>query len=297
VSSVELLNAPCAIVDCGPTDYAYCYLNDDNTQWLYQGVASELGIRFLRGSTTGGDVVHIYDGSDPFNSVPTDVSGDLANTLVTSSNVDNVLLFEVDADGILSCEDGYATEWDYVVACYDGCTQPVASFTNACISDAQFTVTVSLTEIGSSGSVNITNDGGAPMVVATSAGSYTVGPFASSSTVNIEVEGASVLCSWTSPAQTRDCTGVGIEEQVVDLLNMFPNPSEGIIRLVLPEVTDDNMAFVVRDMAGRAVSEHIITGTAGSEVVVDLGHLPGGLYIATLHNGARSHTGKLNILH
>jgi hypothetical protein len=297
VSSVELLNAPCAIVDCGPTDYAYCYGNNDNAQWLYQGQDAPLGIRFRRGSTFGTDRITIYNGSDPFSSPGEQFSGDLANQLATVDNAANELLFEVDADGILGCEDGYATEWDYVVACYDDCMQPIASFTTACLSNTQFNVTVTISEIGSSGSVNITNDGGAPTVVATAAGTYTVGPFASASTVNIEVEGASVLCSWTSPAQFRDCTGVGVEELHPNTLQLYPNPSEGWFRLDLPAAINGAVNLRVLDLQGRALAWKGAVQADGRTFDLDLSALPNGAYMVIVNSDRTVYTGKVQVAH
>jgi hypothetical protein len=117
----------------------------------------------------------------------------------------------IDAPAFWSCEEGYATPWEYVVACYDGCTQPEATFSvvHDCDVD-QFSIEVTVAQIGSTGSVSIINDGGAATVTATAAGTYTVGPFASQDQVRVDVVGASVLCTWTSPVLTFDCSVVGI---------------------------------------------------------------------------------------
>lgn len=297
VSSVELVNTPCAIVGCGPTEYTYCYENTDNSQWLYQGEGAPLGIRFRRGSTFGSDRARIYNGSDPFSSSPTDLSGSLANSLVTSTNAANALFVEVNSDGVLSCEDGYAAEWEYVVACYDGCTQPVASFSSACISSTQYMVTVTITEIGSAGSVSITNDGGAATVSATAAGTYTVGPFASASTVTLEVEGASVLCSWTSPEQFRDCAGVGMEELQANTLQLYPNPSEGHFRLDLPATVSGDTELRVLDLQGRVLVRRGAVQAQGRTLELDLSGFPNGSYIVTLSSGQGVHTGKVQVVH
>jgi len=295
ISSVSLLNEPCPVVDCGPSDYTYCYLNGSNIPRLYQGEALQLGIRFRSGSTFGNDLARVYNGVDEFSATPTDLSGDFANALVTSTNDDFALLLSAQSDAQLSCEDGYATEWDYVVACYDGCTQPTATFAVVPVCPNGFNVTVSLTAVGSAGTVSITNDGGAPVVAASAVGTYTVGPFSSMEEVNIEVVGASVLCSWTSPKLTYDCS-VGVAEQVIGTLQLFPNPSQGLLRVVVPEGADGSLDLTVRDMAGRSVAQQTVVGRAGNEIVLDLSHLPNGLYLTTLGHEAMWYTGKVNIL-
>lgn len=211
---------------------------------------------------------------------PTDLSGDLANELVTSTNVDFALLLTAASDGVLSCEDGYATEWDYVVACYDGCTQPTASFAVGPDCDnEQFSITVNLTAVGSTGTVSITNDGGAPAVTATAIGTYTVGPFDSQDEVNVEVVGASLLCSWTSPKLTYDCTGVGIAERAERTLRLYPNPSEGMFRLELPEGSNGSVVPSGADLQGRIVLRKGLSTNAGKVFELDLTTLPSGAYM------------------
>lgn len=297
VSSVPLINDPCPVVDCGPTDYTYCYLNNDNMQRLYQGDGLPVGIRFRSGSTYGADAARVYDGVDDLTT-PTDLSGDLANELVTSTNVDFALLLTAASDGVLSCEDGYATEWDYVVACYDGCTQPTASFAVGPDCDnEQFSITVNLTAVGSTGTVSITNDGGAPAVTATAIGTYTVGPFDSQDEVNVEVVGASVLCSWTSPKLTYDCTGVGIAERAERTLRLYPNPSEGMFRLELPEGSNGSVDLQVLDLQGRIVLRKGLSSNAGKVFELDLTTLPSGAYMIMMNDTQHVYSGKVQIVH
>ena len=214
--SPVLLNAPCTVQDCGPTTYTYCYADNETSQWAYQGENDqEIGIRFIRGTVGLGDDLTYYNGLDIDNLAPTDISWGLANKLITSGppSTDHALVLALQADNAVSCanEDplfGASEEWEYVVACYDGCTQPQASFSTACVSTTQYEVVVNITNIGSTGSAQITNNGGAATVAATAAGTYTVGPFNAGTPVTVEVEGASVLCTWTSPALVQDdCSG------------------------------------------------------------------------------------------
>jgi hypothetical protein len=221
----------------------------------------------------------------------------LANVLRTSTNPQFALFMELTSNALASCDDGSFAAMDYVVGCHGGCTQPVATFTSECISANQYNVTVTISEIGSAGSATITNDGGAATVAATAAGTYTVGPFASQATVHIEVEGANALCSWTSPAQSRDCTGVGISEQQSNVLSLYPNPSEGQFRLDLPSSLDGTTDMRVLDLQGRVLVQRGAIQAEGPTMVLDLSGFPNGTYIVMLHSERSVYTGKVQVVH
>lgn len=301
VQSVSLINAPCAIEGCGPAEYSRCYGDHEMTQVMYaSGGTEEVGIRFRRGSTVWGDDVAILNGVEP-DAAPLifqSSGGDLANVMRASTgpNTDRSLILSLLSDGSGSCTTGEALAWDYVVACYDGCTQPQASF--AVVHDCDnngFNILVDITDIGSAGAVVITNDGGAPAVNATVAGTYSVGPFPSQEVVNIEVEGASVLCSWTSPALTFDCTTVGIREHVLGQLVLFPNPTDGWVRIRIPHGMQDDAMLVLHDVSGREVASTRVLATSGTEQVFDWSGLPNGVYSVAIVSEDVKHIARINI--
>ena len=296
LESVEFLNEPCPVVSCGPDEYEYCYVPNDASQWLYQGNGQPIGIRFISGSMGLNAEALIYDG-DPFEVLPEAYPGDLANVMQFSTNDDDQLLLAIDAPAFWSCDEGYATPWEYVVACYDGCTQPEATFSvvHDCDVD-QFSIEVTVAQIGSTGSVSITNDGGAAAVTATAAGTYTVGPFASQEQVRVDVVGASVLCTWTSPVLTFDCSVVGINGQDAARLQVAPNPSEGMFRITLPEATTGSSELTVHDLQGRTVHQ-LRTQAAGPVVELDMFDVPSGSYFLTLQQGGRRYTGMIQVVH
>lgn len=296
--SGPLVNEPCAVLDCGPTDYTHCYGNDANTQWLFQGEGESVGIRFRKGSLGGNDVIRIHDAVDPFSVTPwSQTAGDIANVLRTSTNPQFSLFMEMNSNPSGSCDDGLLDPWDFVVGCHGGCTQPVATFATACLSADEFNVTVTITEIGSTGSVNITNDGGAPAVAATAAGTYTVGPFASATTVHIEVVGANELCSWSSPAQILDCNDVGIAEFGANSLRLYPNPSEGQFRLELPSTLEGNVDLRILDLQGRVLVQRGAVQAEGPTMDLDLSGYPNGTYIVMLQSERSVYTGKVQVVH
>lgn len=297
-----LINEPCALVDCGPTTYTYCYADNEERQWAYQGADGQhIGMRFLEGTMGLGDVGTMYDGLDIMGGAPpqTIPGGSLVNKLYTSTTDDHALVMELMADNAMSCQDadplfGTSTPWKYVVACYDGCTQPQATFASTCLSQTQFQVEVTITNIGNTGNATITNNGGAANVAATAVGSYSVGPFTAGIPVTLNVEGASILCTWTSPAMDPDCSTVGIAEVAGDRMHLYPNPSNGTFQLELPKGVNGTTRVEVTDLTGRLVAQETVQG---SSTGLHLEHLPNGLYTVTAKGANASFTSKISIQH
>ncbi len=296
VLSGVIMNGTCPIVGCGPEVYTYCYANDSVAHFGYQSDdGGRIGIRFLSGTVASGDVLNIYDGLDPLMSSPLfsgDNGGNLANLMVTTSNanMDHALLVEVVSNGWGSCETGQALPWDYVVACHDGCTQPAASFSTVrdC-NQGTYMVSVQVTDMGSAASLSITNDGGAGMLTATAVGTYTVGPFALSDSVQVTVQGESVLCAVGSPLLHESCE-VGINEQASNGMRIFPNPGDGAFRLEMPNGFGGQGRLEVLDITGRSVAGVVLQEDSGRGVDCNLGHLPAGRYILILtYGGSRAY--------
>ncbi len=300
--SLALVNDPCAFQSCGPDNYTYCYTNNDPSQWLYQSTGNErIGIRFRSGTVPDPDLVQAFDGSDPFTSSPLfngNNGGDLRNLLLTTSasNLDNALLLAVSSNAYGSCADGGAQPWNYVVACYDGCTPPAASFTTIpdC-GNGQFRIAVEVTSLGSASSASITNDAGAATVAVNAAGTYQVGPFPLGTSVVVELEGASVLCSVNSATLIENCD-VGVHEVSVERIGIYPNPGDGNFQLVMPNGFGWQGQLEVRDLAGRTMARQMLLGGSGRGVYCNLGHLPAGSYTITVTNQERIAQGRLVIV-
>lgn len=303
-SSAPQINAPCVLQGCGPTVYTYCYSDNESRQWAYQGtVGQEIGVRFIRGSLGLGDQLRTYNGLNIDDLTPT-VSGwgTLANKLITSGapSTDRAVVMDLQSDASMSCmnEDplyGSSEEWEYVVACYDGCTQPKATFTTECLNATQFNILVTLSDIGSGNSVSITNNGSAPVVSANALGTYTVGPFLNDVPVTVEVEGTSILCTWTSSVLTANCINIGIDEEDSARLRVFPNPSNGSFRVELPEGISGSVQMQVLDVAGRLVGSQSVN--ASSSVTLDLEYLPTGLYTLVVQGATQRTATTISIQH
>lgn len=299
--SAPLLNAPCALVGCGPDTYTHCYGNNEVSQWAYQGEAGqEIGIRFIRGNVQYGDNLQSFNGLDIDDIQGINLPNNLANHLITSGppSTDQALVLSLQSDNSSSCADGELPygEWEYIVACYDGCTQPKANFTRACVSPTQFEVSVNITDMGSTPAVQITNNGGAPAVTATATGTYAVGPFPVDIPVTVEVKGASVLCTWTSSPlvkNTDDCLGTGIRAETTNELRLYPNPGNGIFHVEVPSTMTGTSLLQVRDLAGRTLSRTEVH--APGLHTLDLGELPSGYYLLSAGNGSITLNGTIII--
>lgn len=300
--SPPLVNNPCPTVGCGPDSYTYCYTNNDGHQWAFQSPGTErIGIRFKAGTLASGDIITIYDGLDPIMSAPLfsgNHGGNLNGLMVATSagNPDHGFMLEAASDASGSCANGQAKPWNYVVACYDGCTPPVATFSTVpnC-TEGNFSISVNVASLGSASSLSIENNGGTAPITATAAGTYSVGPFPVGQQVVVDVQGPSVLCSLNSDTLTEACE-VGIHENDIHLMRIFPNPSDGTFRLVIPKGFGGHCQLEVLDVTGHSVARRVLRGYSGLGVDCDLGYLPAGRYLLVLDDGKDRARAPINIV-
>ncbi len=296
-ASAVLVNEPCAIVDCGPTWYSKCSSPAEVREWLVQGDGGPISVRFPPVYMGWDAKVKVYDGADELASAWT-ITGQSNNELYTSTNAQHMLLIRYTASQYLdyACSEGNSLPLEFVVECGSACVQPTATFSYAeCTVASSFNVLVEVTAVGSTGSVTITNDGGAPVVVANAIGTYTVGPFPSASVVELELEGANEVCSWTSNKMSKDCYGVGIAENTTRTLNLYPNPSEGRFNVSIPKGVSGSLDVQVQDLTGRVVASQHITNGSSHEAVLELGHLPNGAYFVVLQTNSQRFIGRVQV--
>ncbi|MBK9076106.1 MAG: hypothetical protein IPL77_14235 [Flavobacteriales bacterium] len=87
------------------------------------------------------------------------------------------------------------------------CESPVAggqTIVPACGTN-EFSIDVNLTSLGSSATIDLTNDFDANVVTANATGIWTVGPFPSGTTVTVTLEATNALCDVTLTPQTYNC--------------------------------------------------------------------------------------------
>ncbi|MFT3886195.1 MAG: T9SS type A sorting domain-containing protein [Flavobacteriales bacterium] len=300
--SAEQVNEPCAVVDCGPTRYTRCLRPSEVHDWLLQGDGRPISVRFLPAYFGWNASVVVYDGGDdtaPPHSLSTGgFWGGTNNEVFTSTNPEHQLLVHVVASTYsdYACSAGNGAPLDFVVGCVEACDQPKVTFSYAdCTVPTSFSVLVNVTDLGSGGSVTLSNDGGAPAVVASTTGTYTVGPFTSGDTVTVNVEGANTICTWTSSKLTKDCRDMGIGDASMRPVSLYPNPNDGRFTLELPQEMTGSTQLQVLDLTGRSVIQQRVSGTG--RVSVELSELPNGLYTVVLRNNERTATGRISIQH
>lgn len=301
-ASLPLVNSTCPLVTCGPVEVDYCYENDDDSQWGYQSAdGGRIGIRFTGGTLASGDNITVYDGLDPFMSVPLfsgNHGGNLTNLLVVSStsNIDQAVLLAMASNGFSACSTGHADPMEYVVACYAGCVQPQVSYTaQANCDQGQFIVDVEVQDMGNAQSLAITNDGGAPAVTVTATGHYSVGPFTVGDTLTVMIDGEEVLCGLISPLLHAECE-VGVAENARDRMRIFPNPGNGAFRMEVPTGFAGTGQLEVFDVTGRTVQQAALRLAGGQAVDLDLEQLPVGRYTIILTNGEKRAYAPVSIM-
>ena len=170
-----------AEVVCGTqTMETYCYVNNDDTGWLYHASngSSNLRLEFTAGTIESGwDEIRIYNGQDVTAPIlfDGDFGGDLSGlTIVTTQPY---LYFEVDSDFSDSCGDEDLTQWDWTVDCFD-CTPGAGNAEVASVDcdKNEFMVDVNITNLGD-GSIVIANDADEETITVTTTGIHTIGPF------------------------------------------------------------------------------------------------------------------------
>ncbi len=182
-------------VDCaaGPLNLTHCYGNNDDTTWLFMSTdGSPVRLTFNAGGIESCcDDILVYDGAD--NTAPLiyqgNNGGDLSGLQFDSTG--DSLFLEIDADGSVSCASGSfccGVEWDFTAVCAT-CVNPTSTFDvrSDCVNGPQFFVDVDVTDLGSAGSVTVSDDQGSAPQVLNAPGLVSFGPFANGTPVNVAV--------------------------------------------------------------------------------------------------------------
>lgn len=186
-------------VVCGqaPVQSTYCYSDLEERLWYYTGTGtSPLRLIIHAGDVSYGDLLVVYDGpTDQSPVLYTSASGAIVGQIVNSSGPQLTMKLVADESGSCAVQEFIAQlEWE--VGCVD-CNPVLANYQviDDC-AQGRFTVSVQIFNMGSASSVSITNDAGAPVVVANGAGQYTVGPFTNGTPVFVTAENtANAYCS------------------------------------------------------------------------------------------------------
>lgn len=77
-------------------------------------------------------------------------------------------------------------------------------------------------------------------------------------------------------------SGVGLDENPLGKLELFPNPNTGVFTISLAEIQNGRMNFTVNSITGKQVYSSDIDSNDQKEFTLDLSHLPKGAYIVTV---------------
>lgn len=307
-NSPLLVNVPCVEEICEPTEFTQCYGYNEFHQWAYKCACEDeqVAIRFFSGTVGYSNTAYWFDGADPGEAGSEQLGaggfwGGLANRFIASNNTDHALVLQVESGNEQSCTDpngtyGASEPWHYIVGCHNGCTQPKGTLNAAdtlCLDETQFELLVNVTDLGSTGTVEITNDAGAPSLTVSQTGIHHAGPFASGTPVSLALEGGSIFCTFELPARSANCSSVGIGEISLSRLALFPNPNNGTFSIELPEGLAGTSHLSVLDVTGRTVAQRPVQGTG--KLAIELPELPNGLYTVLLENNDNVFNGRISI--
>jgi len=199
------------IVDCneGPVNTTFCYFNDIDddpsvaTFTYTSSDGSPLNITFNAGQMEGCCdelVVLDSDGTELYNQNNPNPAG-----LFFQSSGDTISWY-INSDGSVSCENNGYTPFDVTVACAT-CVNPVATYDvrSDCENTPQFFVDVDVTDLGSAGTITVSDDQGSAPQTISAVGLVSFGPFANSTPVVITVANDDdANCSITSTSLTQE---------------------------------------------------------------------------------------------
>ncbi|MGO2401056.1 MAG: gliding motility-associated C-terminal domain-containing protein [Mesonia sp.] len=180
------LNVDCAV---GPQNASFCYGNDETNEIVFtsnDGSVLNLTINAGQMSTFGDDFIILdSDGTTELYNGTGD-GGDLTG-LTFQSTGDNITVRLI-SNGFTSCESNDYTPIDVTVACAT-CVNPEVTYFKDCDpANQEFSIDVEVTDLGSAGSVEISDDQGSAPQTLTTVGIVSFGPYAYTDDVVITTE-------------------------------------------------------------------------------------------------------------
>ncbi|MEH6536259.1 MAG: T9SS type A sorting domain-containing protein [Psychroserpens sp.] len=174
-------------VTCGgaPVNTTYCYDDNEDTLWTFTSSdGSALKVDFIEGYFEDCcDDIIIYDGVDTTGTVlfTSDTNFNNDATGISAFSIGDSMTIRLTSDGSVSCAAGSGTpdlSFDVVCAACLPATGTAVLGTTDCVAGT-FMVDVDVTDLGTSTTVTVSNDGGVASTVVMAIGIINVGPFAS----------------------------------------------------------------------------------------------------------------------
>ena len=200
-------------VDCnaGPVTTTFCYnTGTDNSYVFTSNDGGPLNLVIDSGQVENGwDELIILDsdGTELYNGYGN--AGNITGISFQSSG-DNITLV-VDEDGSISCVSSASIDSITMTVSCATCVNPTVNFemVSDCLNAPQFYVDVDVTDLGSAGSVTISDNQGSSNVSASTTGTYQFGPYANNTDVQINVANDDdVNCFANSSSMTQEFCAV-----------------------------------------------------------------------------------------
>ncbi len=286
ISSTPLTQPFCLdnVVDCtaGPLTLDYCYGNnidddpDSETFTFTSSDGSPLNITFNSGfveACCDELIVFDTDGTELLNDSVGDISG------LTFQSTGDTISFVVNSDGSVSCESGSFPEGiNYTVSCAT-CQNPAATYTvvSDCLNAPQFFVDVDITDIGSAGSLTVSDNQGSANQTTSATGILTFGPYPNATDVEITVtndDDANCVISSTPLTQPFcldtliDCTAGPVTIDYCYGNNIDDDPDSETFSFTSSDGTPLNLTFN-SGFVESCCDELIVFDTDGTELLND----------------------------
>ncbi|MFL2643475.1 MAG: hypothetical protein ACJ0NI_03215, partial [Flavobacteriaceae bacterium] len=178
-------------VDCngGPVTTTFCYDTGADNSFVYtSNNGGPLNLTIDSGEVENGwDELIILDsdGTELYNGYGN--GGDVSGISFQSSG-DNITLL-VDEDGSISCVSSASIDSITMTVSCATCVNPSVDFemVSDCLNAPQFYIDVDVSDLGSAGSLTISDNQGSANVSASTTGTYQLGPYANNTDVQINV--------------------------------------------------------------------------------------------------------------
>ncbi len=120
---------------------------------------------------------------------------------------------------------------------------------------------------------------------------------ATSTTVNINQNGlyyvvVSNAAGCSSTSLTLQVTGVGVRENLVGNLSMYPNPTSGAVTVLLPTTITKDVRIQVLDLQGKVCLSAVVT-PGMKQISLNLDDIKSGMYLISFQTSEQVHLGKL----